>query len=106
MRNVCQVDVLIGPRDKLSPAADVAKRLFDALKGCRILTASVLGPRISVSLLLPEIPGGYPSLAYLTSLIEEGLTGKGAVLASVHSLREATPLEVLERVLLTRKNGR
>jgi hypothetical protein len=105
VRNVCQVDVLVGPRDKRLPPADVARRLFGELQGCRVLTAVIVGPRVSVSLLLPEMRGGYSNPFEVKDVLELALAGKGAVLASVHSLREATPLEMLERVL-TRKNGR
>jgi hypothetical protein len=103
MRNVCQVDILVGPRDKLAPAAEVARRLFDVLQGCRVLTAVIVGPRVTVSLLLPEIRGGYSNPFQVKDFIEVGLNGKGAVLASVHSIREATTSEVLERVLTGRR---
>ncbi len=106
MRNVCQVDILVGPRDKLAPATDVAKRLFGELKGCRVLTAVIAGPRVSVSLLLPEMRGGYTNPFHVKDFLEIGLNGKGAMLASVHSLREATETEVLSRTLSLRSNPR
>lgn len=99
MRDVVQVDVLVGAKDKLLPPLDVAARIFVAFKGCRILTAGASGSRLKAELLLPEIPGGYRDLKELKSFVEEGLLGRGVVLAAVHGLREATPGEVLARTL-------
>lgn len=103
MRDVCQVDVIVSAKDKHLPPADVAARLFEVLRNCRVLSASIIGPRLKVELLLPEVPGGFRNLVELKGFVEMGLTGKGAVLASVHSIREATPVEILNRALAKTK---
>jgi len=104
MRNVCQVDVIVSTKIKSLAPPTAAAHVFSDFRGCRVLTVVTIGSRLTASLLLPEVPGGYSSLSELRALIEMGLTGKGVVLDSVHGLREATTTEVLERAL-SRKRG-
>ena len=102
MRDVCQIDVLVGAKDKLLPPLEAAARVFSSFKGCRILSAACDGSTLRTFLLLPEIPGGYRDTKELMSFVEEGLLGRGVVLAAVHGLREATATEVLARTLSKR----
>jgi hypothetical protein len=102
MRDAVQVDVLVGAKDKHLPPLDAATRVFSNFRGCRILSAACDGSRLKVSLLLPDVPGGYRDTQELRPYVEEGLFGKGAVLAAVHGLREATATEVLGRLLSRR----
>lgn len=98
MRDVCQVDVIVSTRLKLLHPLAAATELFKIFAGCRILSAELNGPRLETTLLLPDLPGGY-TLPFLKSCLEMGLYGTGTVFSSVHSLREATPAEILSRAL-------
>lgn len=103
MRNVCQVDVIVGTRLKLLHPIAAAKELFKIFTGCRILNAAAEGPRLKVTLLLPEMPGGWKP-EHLKPGLEAGLHGTGSVFIAVQDIREATTGEILDRVLARRKN--
>lgn len=105
MRETCRIDVLVSAKDKHLPALVVAARLFEKFRGCRILAATIDGPRLETTLLLPEVLGNY-ELSWLQAFISAGLSGRGAVLVAVHSLREATAVEVLDRTLSKRNGAR
>ena len=89
VRNVCQVDVIVGARLKLLHPIAAAKELFKIFAGCRILNATAEGPRLKVTLLLPEMHGGLKT-EHLKPGLEAGLHGTGSVFIGINELREAT----------------
>ena len=104
MRDVCQIDAILNTRLKMLPPDEAAKKIFENFRNCRVLSTASDGLRLRVTLLLPELPGGYGNCNLLRLFFDEGTAGKGVVLSSVYVLREATPSEVLQRTL-SKRNG-
>ena len=111
-RQLCVADISVPDAGPEVPALRLAKELFSDLgDGCAVTTAALDRGRLTVSLLLPELAPWdlppseqrYPADEVLFYL-RMALRGRRAAPIGIRALREATALDVLQRVL-TRKPG-
>ena len=112
-RQLCVADISVPDAGPEVPALRLAKELLSDLgDGCVVTTAALDRGRLTVSLLLPELARWrdlpvaeqrYPADEVLFYL-RMALRGRRAEPLGIRALREATALDVLQRVL-TRKHG-
>jgi len=99
MRQVCVAEFIVR-RDPGEDAPAITRRVFAEFRGCRLQSAALSNGRLSATVILPDVTPAY-SVDELVGYFRCGIQGTGAALHAVRSLREATALELLSRLVPT-----